>query len=186
VSGTQTWLPDLIRMTPIELEQYLHGHIPMSKAMQVSVLSVQTDAIILTAPLEPNINHRATIFGGSASAVAILAAWSLLHIRLKRAGISSVLVIQSNTMSYASPISGPFTARSFVHGGAAWESFMRMLQRKGRARVTISSVLEYKGQIAGEFRGEFVALGAGAHQSSQAAMPSCGEAAVSASCREAF
>ncbi len=131
----------------------------MSKAMQVSVVSAQTDAIILSAPLEPNINHRDTVFGGSASAVAILAAWSLLHIRLRNAGISSRLVIQRNTMSYACPISGRFTARSSIHAGAAWDSFMRMLQRKGRARVTVSSVLEYDGQIAGEFKGEFVALG---------------------------
>jgi len=147
-------------MTPIELEQYLHSHIPLSEAMQVSVVSVQPNSIILSAPLEPNINHRDTVFGGSASAVAILAGWSLLHLRLKSAGISCRLVIQRNTMNYTSPIAGPFTARSSVHGGTTWEAFLRMLARKGRARVTASSVLEYNGQIAGEFNGEFVALDA--------------------------
>jgi thioesterase domain-containing protein len=143
----------------IDLERYLHEHIPLSKAMQVSVVSIQTDGVTLRAPLAPNINHRGTVFGGSASALAILAGWSLLHTRLEGAGLSSRLVVQRNTVNYDLPIAGPFTARSFIQTPAAWESFMLMLRRKGRARLTISCILDYDGQRAGRFEGEFVALG---------------------------
>lgn len=148
-------------LSPNELEQYLHHHIPLSVAMQVSVIGVQPDSIILSAPLAPNINHQATVFGGSASAVAILAAWSLLHTRLKSAGISSHLVIQRNTMHYELPITGAFTARSFIPVAGGWDSFTRMLTRKGRARVGVTSVLECDGQVVGHLDGEFVALDAG-------------------------
>ena len=86
-------------MLPGELERYLHQHIPLSKAMQVSVVEVLPAGVVLSAPLAPNINHRDTVFGGSASALAILAAWSLLHTRLSGEGIASRLVIQRNTMS---------------------------------------------------------------------------------------
>lgn len=147
-------------MTPAKLEKYLHDHIPLSAAMQVSVIEVSPDSVVLSAPLDPNINHRHTVFGGSASAVAILAAWSLLHTRLQSSGLSSRLVIQRNTMSYALPIAGNFTARSRISQPQAWESFDRMLRRKGRARISVSCVLEYAGQAAGQFDGEFVALGA--------------------------
>ena len=75
-------------MNAIDLERYLHEHIPLSKAMQVSVVSVDTDGVTLRAPLAPNINHQDTVFGGSASAVAILAGWSLLHTRLAAAGLN--------------------------------------------------------------------------------------------------
>ncbi len=146
-------------MNCIELEKYLYDHIPLSKAMQVSVVSVQPEGVTLSAPLAANINHRDTVFGGSASAVAILAAWSLLHTRLASLSISSRLVIQRNSMHYALPISGTFTARSFIATEAAWESFTRMLKRKGRARITVSCVVEYAGQVAGQLEGEFVALG---------------------------
>ena len=61
-----------------ELEHYLYEHIPLSLAMQISVIDVRDDGVTLRAPLAPNINHTNTIFGGSASAVAILAAWSKL------------------------------------------------------------------------------------------------------------
>ena len=147
-------------MNATELEQYLHDHIPLSKAMQVSVIDIDSDGVTLGAPLAPNINHRETVFGGSASAVAILAAWSLLHLRLQSSGVSCRLVIQRNTMNYEHPIPGAFTARSFIAQPDAWTAFMRTLTRKGRARITVSSVLSHAGQEVGHLEGEFVALAA--------------------------
>ncbi|MDB5529280.1 MAG: thioesterase domain protein [Devosia sp.] len=148
-------------MTPSALQSYLHDHIPLSKAMEVSVVSIADDAVVLSAPLGPNINHRETVFGGSASAVAILACWSLLHLRLTAAGLESRVVIQRNEMDYLAPISGAFTARSYFEVGANWDGFVKMLGRKGRARISIGAVLEFEGHEAGRLTGEFVALGAG-------------------------
>jgi len=148
-------------VTPLELEHYLHEHIPLSRAMQVSVVSVQPESVVLSAPLAPNINHRETVFGGSSSAVAILAAWSLVHTRLNSSGLPSRLVIQRNTMNYEQPISGAFAAHSFIAHPEAWQSFTRLLKRKGRARITASSNIVFSGQTVGHFEGEFVALGVG-------------------------
>jgi thioesterase domain-containing protein len=145
-------------MSEAELEAYLHDHIPLSKAMQVSVDAVAPDAVVLRAPLAPNINHRDTVFGGSASAVAILAAWSLLHTRLRREGVASRLVIQCNTMDYALPILGEFTATSALEQPDQWPRFMRTLARMGRARTGVVAVLEERGQVVGRLTGEFVAL----------------------------
>ena len=75
-------------MNPHELESYLHEQIPLSQAMAVRVVSVSDDSVVLGADLAPNINHRETLFGGSASAIAILAAWSLVHSRLHSAGMA--------------------------------------------------------------------------------------------------
>src|SRR5262245_966332 len=107
-------------MTPTALESYLHAHIPLSQAMQVRVEEVGRDRIVLGAPLAPNINHRETLFGGSASAIAILAAWSLLSTRLRSEGIATKLVIQRNTMSYEAPIDGGFTAISRLEVPEQW------------------------------------------------------------------
>jgi thioesterase domain-containing protein len=145
-------------MSPVELEQYLHDHIPISKAMQVAVLSVEEESVVLSAPLEPNINHRETVFGGSASALAILAAWSLLHTRLGSAGLSCRLVIQRNTMEYELPILGLFYAQSSLGTPEAWQRFLHILMRKGKARITVTSILEQEGQVVSHFSGVFVAL----------------------------
>jgi len=146
-------------MSPSELEAYLHAHIPLSSAMQVGVVRASPESVVLSAPLAPNINHRDTVFGGSASALAILAAWSLLHTRMNAEGLDSRLVIQRNTMSYETPIVGTFTATAGAPDAQAWEQFLRMFKRKGRARIIVASELHFNGALAGRLEGEFVALG---------------------------
>ncbi|WP_370008661.1 YiiD C-terminal domain-containing protein [Sinorhizobium fredii] len=146
-------------MTPSELQAYLHAHIPLSAAMQVEVAAVAWEHVLLRAPLAPNINHRETVFGGSASALSILAAWSLLHARLRSSGIASRLVIQSNRMDYLLPIAGPFSARSSLEDPDQWPGFMRLLERRGRARLKVTAELMAESGVAGLFSGEFVALG---------------------------
>ena len=117
--------------------------------------------VVLSAPLAPNINHRDTVFGGSASAVAILAAWSMLHLCLSAEGPGSRLVIQRNTMDYLAPMDGSFTAVAQAPAAQVWQPFKRMLQRKGLGRIVQRSELHYQGRVAGQLEGEFVAFGAG-------------------------
>jgi len=147
-------------MLAAELEQYMHRQIPLSAAMAVAVVLVGEDAVTLEAPLAPNVNHRETVFGGSACAVAILAGWSLLYVRLRAAALTSSLVIQRNTMEYQQPITGRFTARASLEHPERWHSFTAMLARKGKARVTVTAELEQAHQVVGRFSGEFVALAA--------------------------
>ena len=145
-------------MQPGELERYIHGHIPLSRTMGVAVLAAGDDGVILQAAFEPNINHRGTVFGGSASALAILASWALLHVRLESEGLADRLVIQRNSMEYRRPILGSFSARSSLVHRESWSRFTGALESRGKARVSVAAVLEYAGEVAGEFTGEFVAL----------------------------
>ena len=146
-------------MLPAELAQYIHAHIPLSKAMGVSVISIEAGALTLQAPLAPNINHRQSVFGGSAAALAILAGWALLHVRLHAEGIAGRLVIQRNTMEYRQPILGSFSARATLEHPDRWKLFTATLTRKGKARIAVSAVLEHMERVAATFSGEFVALG---------------------------
>lgn len=145
-------------MPPRKLERYLHEHIPLSKAMQVSVVEIGDEAAVLMAPLAPNINHRETVFGGSASALAVLAGWALLHARLLETGIICRLVIQRSTMDYLRPIVGDFTARATLAHAGDWQRFRRVLERRGKGRIAVDAVVEHDGEAAAAFAGEFVAL----------------------------
>lgn len=147
-------------MLPAELQNYLHQHIPLSRAMQVCVLQVQSGEVRLQAPLAPNINHRHTVFGGSAAALAMLASWSLLQLRLQEASISAQLVIQRHSMDFALPISGEFSARASLLAQQRWEPFLAALARRGRARVAVVALIEQAQAVAARFTGEFVALAA--------------------------
>jgi len=141
-----------------ELEQFLHEYIPLSKAMGVQVRKSNAEHVVLAAPLTPNMNHHSTVFGGSASAVAILAAWALLYVRLRQAGLQSRLVIQQNTMKYERPIAGKFIASSSVGDLSAWAKFQEMLKRKQRARISIKVTIRCNGEKVGEMSGDFVAI----------------------------
>jgi thioesterase domain-containing protein len=141
-----------------QLEQYLHAQIPLSRAMRVTVAALDAQGVTLSAPLAPNINHHETVFGGSAAALAILASWSLIHVRLAAAHLDARLVIQRNAMEYERPMSGDFQARSAFASPDAWPAFAALLQRRGRARLTVVATLAHGGLRAGHFTGQFVAM----------------------------
>jgi thioesterase domain-containing protein len=148
-------MPD---MAPEDLRRFLYDKIPLAQAMQVSALEVSEQSVRLRAPLTPNLNHRATVFGGSASAVAILSAWSLLHVRLHATMPEVSIVIQRHNMTYERPMHGDFCACASLADPDQWPRFLRALERWGKARVGVNSTLEYEGDQVGQFSGEFVAL----------------------------
>jgi len=145
-------------MTAADIEAYLHGHIPISADMGVRVAVCDETGVTLRAPLAPNINHRSTVFGGSASAVAILAAWTYLHFSLRAAELPSRLVIQRNTMDYLEPITGDFEARCDALPAAALEEFLRTRRRHGKARVTLGALLRCGEVKVATFSGDYVAI----------------------------
>ncbi len=140
------------------LEHYLHQAIPLSRAMRVRVLDISDECAVLSAPLEPNINHRGTVFGGSANTLATLAAWSLLHSRLQRRLPASSLVLQNSAIDYLRPMGTDFRAQAGLAPGADWELFQRTLERRGRARIAAIAQLLAGEEVAAQFSGEFVAL----------------------------
>ena len=145
-------------MNTSELETYLHQRIPLSLAMAVAVRSATTDGVELFAPLAPNINHRDTVFGGSASAVAILAAWSALYVRMRAEMRAGRIVIRRNKMSYERPIIGDFTVRSAPPEAAAWAKAVAALGKGRPARVHVTATLECLGERVGVLEGEFVVM----------------------------
>ena len=151
-------------LSPAQLEHYLRTRIPLARAMEVRVEQACADEVVLAAPLAPNSNHRGTLFGGSAAAIAILAAWALLKLRLQSNGIAATLVIQQNDMQYELPVSGAFRARSALASAESWERFLDTLRRRQRARITVTATLEQEGAVAARFSCRFVALVTGSDE----------------------
>jgi thioesterase domain-containing protein len=140
------------------VERYLHEVIPLCASMQVKVVLATPEQVRLSAPLAPNVNHHETVFGGSAVALATLAAWTLVHTRLQSIGCDAQLVIQRSAMEYTRPICGDFAAVCAFDDRVAWQRFDTILQRRGRARVTMISHLVHRELQVASFQGDFVAL----------------------------
>lgn len=145
---------------PVDLKQiqsYLHAQIPITGAMGIQVAAIDGTGVRLWAPLSANINHHSTVFGGSASAVAILSAWTLLFSRLRDDPQPWGIVIQRNSIEYLRPMDGDFEAYCLAPAEPEWNRFMHSLSRRGRARISLHSELRIDGELAGTFHGTYVA-----------------------------
>lgn len=140
-----------------ELGEYLRRQIPLAAAMDVTVDAADAAGVRLRAPLPPNVNHHGTVFGGSISALALLSAWTALHLRLHAEAIPSELVIQRNTVEYLRPVEDVLEAFCAGPPAADWERFVSTLCRRGRARVVVRAELRSAGELVATFQGSFVA-----------------------------
>jgi thioesterase domain-containing protein len=139
-----------------ELESYLHEKIPLARAMGVRIEAGEPGTLVLSAPLEPNHNHLGTAFGGSLSAIATLAAYSLLWVELgDRAGH---IVVHRSEIVYHRAVRGEIRAICRRPAEAELEEFRRQFSATGKARIRLGATIEYGGRVCVEFAGDFVAL----------------------------
>jgi thioesterase domain-containing protein len=142
----------------VAVEHYLYEHIPLTRAMAVTVEAIDDRGVVLSAPLYPNINHRSTVFGGSISAVAILSAWTFVHLQLQRLAIPCQVVIQSNQIEYIKPIQTEFQAHCLPPLQPRWERFVTAVSQRGKGRIVLEVEIYTGAVLAGRFQGEYVAL----------------------------
>jgi thioesterase domain-containing protein len=158
-AGSENFARILCAMDATQLQHYLHEHIPISAAMGVTVLSASKEGgVVVAAPYGPNRNHRATVFGGSLSTLAILSAWGWLRLYVDGSDPLPSLVIQREKMHFAAPASKDFEARCEVPEATALASFEKALSRHGRARLELASRVSSGEELVGRFEGSFVAL----------------------------
>ena len=136
--------------------EFLHRNIPITQVLGVQVENAGTSEAVLSAPLEANVNHYDTVFGGSASSLAILAAWTVIHVRLQDYEGNTRLIIQKSTMEYQKPITADFTAIGRLSDVTKWPGFTKTLDRRGRARISANSILLCQGTQVARFQGDFV------------------------------
>jgi thioesterase domain-containing protein len=146
-------------LSPDDVEAYLSEYIPLSAGMDVEVIEASPHRVTLGAPLRPaNLNHQSTAFGGSVAALAILAGWTQVHLRLQDEGIRAQTVIQSSSVHYDAPIHGDFQATSDPIAHRDWSRFTRGISKHGKGRVHVSVQVTAGGATAATFTGAYVAL----------------------------
>lgn len=140
------------------LERTLHDEIPLSQAMGIRVTAYDGSHLKLLAPLAPNINHKCTAFGGSLYSLAVLCGWGMLHIKLTEAGLHKHIVIQEADIRYLLPVDQDLHAECHLDD-AAYQRFLRTLNKHGRSRLSLDVVITHNNQPAVEFSGRYVVHG---------------------------
>src|SRR5215211_8197944 len=91
-----------------QIQELLHTKIPITRAMGVRVEDYDGERLTLSAPLEANVNHLGTAFGGSLHALAVLSGYGLLWLELRDTECD--IVIRDSTISYDRPVRGVLRA----------------------------------------------------------------------------
>ncbi len=145
-------------MNLTEVTAYLHDHIPITSHLGATVESYDGEKVVISAPLKQNLNHRNTAFGGSISALGILAGWTLLYLRLKENDIKNRLVVQKSSFDFLNPVDSDFKAICTLPKPEYWKKFLRTLKKYGRARITVHSTIEDSSGTGGNHDGVYVAV----------------------------
>jgi thioesterase domain-containing protein len=132
----------------------LHQEIPLTKAMSLRVREASPDLVRLYLPIEPNINHKRTAFGGSLYSGAVLAGWGLLWCTLREFEIEAQIVIASSDMQYLLPVSTHFEAIC-VGDEEQIDNAIKVLKRRGKAKVELESVISCKDQACASLIGTY-------------------------------
>lgn len=140
------------------LQHKMYTEIPITRQMGLKIVSAGDKEILISAPLEPNINHNATVFGGTIASALLLSGWALTESRLKKWGISAHVVVMKTEIEYLLPVEGEFTAGCFLEDERVWQEFQYKLLRKGKARIRLEGAVRVDGEVAARFTGQYVAL----------------------------
>jgi thioesterase domain-containing protein len=148
---------DLIKMKlETYLENYLLEQIPITSAMGVKVSSASPSQVVIQASFLKNINHKKTVFGGSLHSIATLACWGLLHIKLLNQ--NAQIVIAESKTDYLAPVNSDFKAESFEPDTKDWDHFIKIFQKRGKARISLHAKIFQEGMLCVDYSGIFVAI----------------------------
>ncbi len=120
-------------------QKRIHDEIPLSRALGIEVHSWDGHSLLISAPLEPNINHQGTGFGGSVYSAAVTAAWGLTELALGDLGLRGNVVVQSGNIDYLEPVTSDFYVICRLPGDEIPERFRRSLARHGKGRLDLTA-----------------------------------------------
>ena len=123
--------------TPIELQRIMHEQIPMSRFMGVEVCEYNENMLILTAPLEKNINHQKSAFGGSVFALAALAGWGILQLKLHELDLSCNTVVGDAKVKFLKPIREDLVCKVKVDNSHT--QLLKGIEKNGSAVVELDT-----------------------------------------------
>lgn len=141
-----------------EVLEYIQKNIPITKELGVSISKYTGDLLVIDAPLAANINHKNSAFGGSLSSIAILSAWALLFVKQKELKLDVTLVIQESKFSFLLPVLKDFQALAYTPKEEDFSKFLKILNKKGKARLKIYSEIICDGKVCGTHEGSYVAI----------------------------
>jgi thioesterase domain-containing protein len=142
-----------------QLARDILTHIPLARAMALSVDAYDGDSLTLSAPLAPNANDKGCAFGGSLVSLMTLAGWGLIKLAMDRHGRDCDIFVQDSDVRYAAPVWDDFAAVARLVNGESFAAMFETLAARGRARARVRCIVPLQdGSAAATLEARFVAI----------------------------
>ena len=119
-----------------QLQQSIRASIPLSEAMQFSIIELNPRNILVQAPLEPNVNIHGTGFAGSIYSLAVLTGWALSTHIMALKQMQGNLVVAKAEISYRAPLTDSIQCRTQVSEEDC-AAFQLSFESKGTAKLAL-------------------------------------------------
>lgn len=139
-----------------DLGDFLQQYVPLAAAAEIKVDSYDGSCLILSAPLEKNINDKGTAFGGSLYNVCVAAAWGMTSLKCQELGLEGELVVAKAEIEYLAPLRSRLEARVQSPNQTQLDHFVQSFKKRGRASLVQEAlVLDEKNQPCVKFVGKY-------------------------------
>jgi thioesterase domain-containing protein len=142
-----------------DIEALLKKDIPISAEMGVRDFQLDSEGLQFCLPLQPNVNHKGTLFGGSLYSAGALGCYALFLSGLREASLhTNNIVISEGHIQYNFPVEGD--AQVIAHWSSLQDrsQFFQTLKSKKKARVQMKAEIWSAGKACALFTGSFVAF----------------------------
>lgn len=142
------------------LTEFVQTHLPIAQQMGIVVEHYDGQELILTAPLDPNINDKGTAFGGSIYCVAVFSCWGMVYLKAQEHGlIDPNIVVATGEIKYLKPVNGALRARCRLAAETTFDDFWQYYDENGKAKIELTSqVISESGDVLGEFSGKYAII----------------------------
>jgi len=142
-----------------QFTQFLYDDIPLTKNMGLVIEKYHQDTIVLQAPLCANINDKGSVFGGSSSALMIIAAWSLIKLNCVESEIDADIVVHKNTTHWQKALFTDLIIKAQFKGVVDFEEIKQTITKKKHQRLTcLIELLDKDGTIYSTMTAKYVII----------------------------
>jgi thioesterase domain-containing protein len=120
------------------LQAHILDHIPLARAMELSVARFGGGELEMRAPLAPNINDKGCAFGGSMASLMTIAGWGLIELGLRAEGIACDIYVGDTQLRYLEPLRSELRATARYRDAGEPDALIASLRARGKGHADVT------------------------------------------------
>jgi len=142
-----------------KLGQFVLENLPLARAAGICVDEYSGDKLVVSAPLDKNINDKGTAFGGSLYNLCVITAWGMTDLKAKELGLKGDIVVAKGEIDYHRPLRGRLIATVSAPSREEIKQIKKSYESRGKAIFHLKvSVLDEQGKPCVSFKGKYAVL----------------------------